>query len=221
MTDPNGLYYMRARYYHTGIKRFLNRDVLRGSIVEGQTFNRFGYVNGDPVSFIDPFGLNKISSCKDGTDKAVKKTDGSGDYYEVVLKYEKNVKYGDNYYDMNLRDFNRKAHYLQRLSDSNSLIKTKSERDPSITREYKKEVIQRIIRMHYKNDKEGARRLIDKVSKSMDPDHRWELQLNGMDNKRNLKLMDWFTNRRMGTNLANQMKNVPYGSRIKIKVERE
>ncbi|MGG4143921.1 RHS repeat-associated core domain-containing protein [Paenibacillus algorifonticola] len=27
MTDPNGLYYMRARYYHTGIKRFLNRDV--------------------------------------------------------------------------------------------------------------------------------------------------------------------------------------------------
>ncbi|SFE97202.1 RHS repeat-associated core domain-containing protein [Paenibacillus algorifonticola] len=67
MTDPNGLYYMRARYYHTGIKRFLNRDVLRGSIVEGQTFNRFGYVNGDPVSFIDPFGLNKNSSCKDGT----------------------------------------------------------------------------------------------------------------------------------------------------------
>ncbi|KQN96159.1 RHS repeat-associated core domain-containing protein [Paenibacillus sp. Leaf72] len=48
MTDPNGLYYMRARYYHTGIKRFLNRDVLRGSILEGQTFNRFGYVNGDP-----------------------------------------------------------------------------------------------------------------------------------------------------------------------------
>ncbi|WP_442952571.1 RHS repeat-associated core domain-containing protein, partial [Paenibacillus sp. Leaf72] len=48
MTNPNGLYYMRARYYHTGIKRFLNRDVLRGSILEGQTFNRFGYVNGDP-----------------------------------------------------------------------------------------------------------------------------------------------------------------------------
>ncbi|ANY67516.1 hypothetical protein BBD42_14315 [Paenibacillus sp. BIHB 4019] len=71
MTDPNGLYYMRARYYHTGIKRFLNRDVLRGSIVEGQTFNRFGYVNGDPVSFIDPFGLEALSGCKAWKDKIV------------------------------------------------------------------------------------------------------------------------------------------------------
>lgn len=75
--------------------------------------------------------------------------------------------------------------------------------------------------MYYSTDKEGARRLIDKVSKSMDPDHSWELQLDGLDNKRNLKLMDWFTNRRMGTNLANQMKSVPYGSRIKIIVEGE
>ncbi|MBH0331110.1 hypothetical protein ABH14_15080 [Brevibacillus brevis] len=40
MTDPNGLYYMRARYYHPGLKRFLNRDVLQG-VTDGQTFNRF------------------------------------------------------------------------------------------------------------------------------------------------------------------------------------
>lgn len=61
MTDPNGLYYMRARYYHPGLKRFLNRDVLRGDIIEGQTFNRFAYVNGDPVGFIDPLGLMRCS----------------------------------------------------------------------------------------------------------------------------------------------------------------
>ncbi len=61
MTDPNGLYYMRARYYHPGLKRFLNRDVLRGEITDGQTFNLFAYVNGDPVGFIDPLGLMKYS----------------------------------------------------------------------------------------------------------------------------------------------------------------
>lgn len=32
MTDPNGLYQMRARYYNPEIKRFVNRDVLSGSI---------------------------------------------------------------------------------------------------------------------------------------------------------------------------------------------
>ncbi|MGC5327299.1 RHS repeat-associated core domain-containing protein [Brevibacillus sp. SYSU BS000544] len=54
-----GLYYMRARYYHPGLKRFLNRDILQGEITDGQTFNRFAYVNGDPVQFIDPLGLMK------------------------------------------------------------------------------------------------------------------------------------------------------------------
>nr|WP_258022988.1 RHS repeat-associated core domain-containing protein [Brevibacillus formosus] len=59
MTDPNGLYYMRARYYHPGLKRFLNRDVLQGDMTDGQTFNRFAYVNGDPIRYIDPLGLMK------------------------------------------------------------------------------------------------------------------------------------------------------------------
>ncbi|MCM3290087.1 hypothetical protein M3661_08090 [Paenibacillus sp. MER 180] len=151
---------------------------------------------------------------------AVKKTDELGDFYEIILKYETNVKYGENHYDMNLRDFNRKVHYLQKLSDENLLRKMPSVRDSEITKQYKKEVIQKIIKLYYGKDKEGARRLIDKVSKQMDPDHRWELQLDGLDHKRNLKLMDWFTNRRMGTNIANQLKDVPYGSRIKIQIER-
>ncbi|AKF92337.1 hypothetical protein EX87_00620 [Brevibacillus laterosporus] len=71
MTDPNGLYYMRARYYHPGLKRFLNRDILPGDVTEGQTFNRFAYVNGDPVGFIDPLGLAGLGTgqCKKGTDK--------------------------------------------------------------------------------------------------------------------------------------------------------
>ena len=58
-TDNNGLYYMRARYYNPEIKRFINRDVIQGSILESQTFNRYSYVNGNPISYIDPFGLSR------------------------------------------------------------------------------------------------------------------------------------------------------------------
>jgi RHS repeat-associated protein len=60
MTDGNGLYYMRARFYSAEIKRFLNRDVLLGSAANGQSLNRFAYVNGRPVKLIDPFGLEAI-----------------------------------------------------------------------------------------------------------------------------------------------------------------
>ncbi|PYE42110.1 RHS repeat-associated protein [Paenibacillus barcinonensis] len=62
MTDANGLYYMRARYYDPKLKRFLNRDVIRGEIEDGQTFNRYAYVNGNPVSYIDPLGLMKCET---------------------------------------------------------------------------------------------------------------------------------------------------------------
>jgi RHS repeat-associated protein len=57
MTDSNGMYYMRARFYSPEIKRFVNQDILLGDIFEGQTLNRYVYVNGDPVKYNDPFGL--------------------------------------------------------------------------------------------------------------------------------------------------------------------
>jgi RHS repeat-associated protein len=58
MTDTNGLYYMRARFYSPDLKRFLNQDPLMlGAVEEGQTLNRYAYVNGEPVSLVDPLGL--------------------------------------------------------------------------------------------------------------------------------------------------------------------
>lgn len=57
MTEANGLYYMRARYYLPEAKRFVNRDVLLGSVDRALTLNRFGYVNGNPVGFVDPSGM--------------------------------------------------------------------------------------------------------------------------------------------------------------------
>jgi RHS repeat-associated protein len=56
-TDSNGIYYYRARYYHSGLRRFLNQDIVLGTISSPPSLNRFAYVNGNPVSLIDPYGL--------------------------------------------------------------------------------------------------------------------------------------------------------------------
>ncbi|MBD5466221.1 MAG: PKD domain-containing protein, partial [Lachnospiraceae bacterium] len=60
-SDDNGLYYMRARYYNVSIKRFINQDVVTGNIAESQSLNRYSYVEGNPVSYLDPFGLMRES----------------------------------------------------------------------------------------------------------------------------------------------------------------
>ena len=51
--DSTGLYFYRARYYNPGLQRFVSEDPigLAGGV------NQYGYVDGDPLSFIDPLGL--------------------------------------------------------------------------------------------------------------------------------------------------------------------
>ena len=58
ISDANGLVYMRSRYYNPTIKRFINRDILTGEITNNKSLNQYCYVEGNPVSFTDPFGLN-------------------------------------------------------------------------------------------------------------------------------------------------------------------
>ena len=58
VTDSNGLYYMRARYYNPDIKRFINQDVVIGNVTDGRSLNRYAYVYGNPVDSTDPFGLS-------------------------------------------------------------------------------------------------------------------------------------------------------------------
>jgi RHS repeat-associated protein len=53
MTDPNGLLFMCARFYNPYICRFLNPDPAGFS----GGLNFFAYANGNPVSYLDPFGL--------------------------------------------------------------------------------------------------------------------------------------------------------------------
>ena len=55
-TDPNGLLYMRARYYNPYLCRFLNADP--SGFAGGLNF--YTYANGNPVSYLDPFGLGAV-----------------------------------------------------------------------------------------------------------------------------------------------------------------
>jgi RHS repeat-associated protein len=58
VTDPNGLYYMRARYYSPEPRRFLNADPL--GFAAGT--NWYAFVGGSPVMSVDPLGLCKTDS---------------------------------------------------------------------------------------------------------------------------------------------------------------
>ena len=57
VTDANGLIYMRARYYSPEMKRFINADIIPGSISNAVTLNRYAYANANPAMYIDPTGL--------------------------------------------------------------------------------------------------------------------------------------------------------------------
>jgi RHS repeat-associated protein len=57
MTDPNGLLYMRARYYSPFLCRFLNPDP--SGFAAGLNF--YVYANGNPASMTDPMGLDALS----------------------------------------------------------------------------------------------------------------------------------------------------------------
>lgn len=53
--DQTGLLYYRARYYDPVLKRFISSNPIR--LAGGM--NIYGCVEGDPVSFVDPDGLNR------------------------------------------------------------------------------------------------------------------------------------------------------------------
>ena len=55
MAEPNGLYYMRARYYDPSVGRFISEDPLGFG---GGDVNLFAYVRNNPINANDPTGLN-------------------------------------------------------------------------------------------------------------------------------------------------------------------
>jgi RHS repeat-associated protein len=54
--EGGGLYYYRARYYSTLLKRFISEDPLGFA---GGDENLYAYVTDDPINFFDPSGLDR------------------------------------------------------------------------------------------------------------------------------------------------------------------
>jgi len=65
MTEPNGFYYMRARYYDPNHGRFISEDPLG---FEGGDVNLYVYALSNPTNFIDPKG-EEVTLCYTPVDK--------------------------------------------------------------------------------------------------------------------------------------------------------
>ena len=70
-TDMAGLQYLRAHYMNPAVGRFITRDIWAGDYNSPLSLNRWGYVQGNPVMYVDPSGNFPLSPpsphpCMDG-----------------------------------------------------------------------------------------------------------------------------------------------------------
>ncbi|MFI6448663.1 hypothetical protein [Kitasatospora sp. NPDC050543] len=130
-------------------------------------------------------------------------------------------------------EFARKALALRRLSNQDKLFKApKVTRQDGLTNAYKDALV-KMIHAQNKDNKSLARAATDKVtnkhvvgnqsdrgSGALQPDHVHELQLGGLDQGRNLDMLDGYTNWHIGTQqITHQMRNLPVGTPIKMKLK--
>jgi len=83
--DPNGLEYLRARYYDPATGRLTSQDLWLGNVFSPTTLNHYPYVLNDPLNLIDPYGyfpwdkvksvggcaLNPVGCAKSKVDEAL------------------------------------------------------------------------------------------------------------------------------------------------------
>jgi RHS repeat-associated protein len=100
VNDPDtGLVYMEARYYDPAVGRFLSVDPNGPTTGDPFSFNRFSYVNNNPIANIDPDGTTCTKS--DSSTKS-----GSSAKYECHV--DQNGKNGKkDFTDQQIRDTNR------------------------------------------------------------------------------------------------------------------
>ena len=122
ITDKTGLIYMRARYYSPDMKRFINADVVAGKLSSAITLNRYAYANGNPVSFVDPFGLSSERENDTETDNTIDRIYYINSYMESTnnalykllqswgISLTEEVYATDNYIDILFGGFTVKLH---------------------------------------------------------------------------------------------------------------
>jgi RHS repeat-associated protein len=65
--DGTGLYYYRARYYSPSLQRFISEDPI--GVLGG--VNVYAYASNNPISFVDPSGLDSFGDFVGGVIKAI------------------------------------------------------------------------------------------------------------------------------------------------------
>jgi RHS repeat-associated protein len=65
--DATGLTYLRARYYASGIDRFLTSDPWPGDMQLPRSLNGWTYVDNNPVRFTDPSGFVKVDEAEEAS----------------------------------------------------------------------------------------------------------------------------------------------------------
>lgn len=124
---------------------------------------------------------------------------------------------------MSRREFDRKASSLKALGDEGKLHRAESPvaRDRAVTREFRQDMIRRIWNQYGERNPDFANSLIHRVTKRMQPDHVWELQLGGPDVASNLRFLDSFTNWHVGTQqIWPQIRDLPVGTPIRIVIKK-
>ena len=59
--DETGLHYLKSRYYNPALCRFINADVVLGSVGQLLSHNMFAYCSNNPVNMVDPNGRTAAS----------------------------------------------------------------------------------------------------------------------------------------------------------------
>jgi RHS repeat-associated protein len=75
MDEGNGLLFMRARYYDVETGRFISKDPLG---FEGGDLNLYSYLSGNPITEIDPEGLQEGNPGRKIKKAVIKKAIGEG-----------------------------------------------------------------------------------------------------------------------------------------------
>jgi RHS repeat-associated protein len=103
VNDPEtGLVYMQARYYDAEVGRFLSVDPVRPEAGNGFNFNRYGYVNNNPINNTDPDGRVVAYASDEAKEMADKARTSSG----VVEKQMKQLESSKNTWTIKLSYIN-------------------------------------------------------------------------------------------------------------------
>ena len=87
-----GQYYLRARFYHPEVGRFMQEDVYRGD-----GLNLYAYCANNPVMYYDPSGY--VGLCTRRKMNPAKKRSNKGTFFEG-MDYDEAIRYEDYWYNV-------------------------------------------------------------------------------------------------------------------------